>query len=108
MSWAGVEATGQEGGRPGTQAVRYHPETQVMKFEEIALEARVMAANSKFVDDDTRVTLSLWRQDGEYRMTYVWHDMSDGIESEIYGQKKFYPNIIYLMSFYGGQLACGK
>lgn len=102
MKWSEVEAN-REINNSVTMPLRFHAAAEVMRFEKIKLEAKVQGTNSETLEDGTRVRLSLWREEAGYRMSYVWEDMNNGIEYELYGREWFAPNVVWQAHFWGGK-----
>lgn len=106
MQWQDIELGGQDMSQRLISKVKFHEAAQVMRFEDIEIEAHLQNANSRFLDDRTRLQISLWEEHGHYRMTYVWHDMTQGVLIPRDGEETFIPNIIFLANYFGGTLDC--
>lgn len=106
MEWQDIEAGTQDMSQQLITRVMFNEDAQVMRFEHIEIEARLQDSTTRFLDDETRIRLSLWEEHGSYRMTYVWHDMKQGLVIARDGGETFVPNIIYLANFFGGTLDC--
>ena len=105
MTWSEVEAN-REISNSVIMPLRFHAAVEVMRFEKIKLEAKVQTTTSETLEDGTRVRLSLWQEEAGYRMAYVWEDMDNGIEYELYGQEWFAPTVVWQAHFFGGRLNC--
>lgn len=107
MHWQDIEWLGLDMSERLTQSLKYHKENQVMQFEGINLDAHVMGVNNQFFDnDETRIRVSLWELDDGYRMTYVWHDMTRGISTQVQGETVFVPSTILVANYFEGRLDC--
>lgn len=105
MLWSEVEAN-REVVKSVPVAVRYHETARVMKFEKIKLEAHVQETNHQMIDESTQVRLALWQEGNGYRMSYVWQDMNNGQEYDLYGRTWFSPRVVWQAHFFGGTLSC--